>query len=338
METSNGAAMPAGTSSSLPASPTFAEPRGAPSGSFSHPRLLFPPSGTITTNDGVSLHYERFGFQGPVVVLIHGWSGSRHYWDLNTRPIARTCQVITFDLRHHGDSGKSNYGFHIARLAADLRDVLIALDLNNVTVVGSSMGAAVIWSYFELFGKNRISKAAFVDQAPLQNIAIDWKAGSTGCYDIASLTRLQCRLLADFNGFAKDNAVFCAGPGIDRDALQVLESETLKANPAALAALMADHTALDWRPILHQISVPCINIIGRMSAVFPWWGIEEVGRLIPDCKNYYFEHENHWLYLQQPTKFSALIAAFANDGIKGADKTWDQLHPIEQLIVEGEGK
>ena len=37
-----------------------------------------------------------------------------------------------------------------------------------MTVVGTSMGAAVIWSYLELFGDARIAKAVFVDQAPLQ--------------------------------------------------------------------------------------------------------------------------------------------------------------------------
>jgi pimeloyl-ACP methyl ester carboxylesterase len=247
--------------------------------------------------------------------------------------IARTCQVITYDLRHHGESGKPPVGFHIARLAADLRDLLTTLNLDNVTVVGASMGAAIIWSYFELFAGERISQAVFVDQAPLQNIAIDWKAGSTGCYDIASLTRLQCRLLTDFKGFARDNALFCAGPGIAPDAMKVLENETLRANPVALAALMADHTALDWRPVLQHIKVPCINIIGRMSAVFPWWGVEEVGKLIPHCKNYFFEQENHWMYLQQPSKFSALIAAFATDSTTGAEKTWTQLHPSISEIV-----
>jgi non-heme chloroperoxidase len=155
------------------------------------------------------------------------------------------------------------------------------------------MGAAIIWSYFELYAGARVARAAFVDQAPLQNTAIDWKAGSTGCYDTASLTRLQCRVLADFTGFARDKAVFCAGPGIGREALKVLEAETLRASPGALAALMADHTALDWRPILPTIKVPCLNIIGRRSAVFPWWGVEEVTRLLPDCKSCFFEG-NHW--------------------------------------------
>lgn len=332
MDSSNGASTADAALTSLPSSPSADQAGAAPAGAFSHPRLSCPPYGIVTTNDGISLHFERFGSHGPVVLLMHGWSGSRHYWDLNTRPIARSCQVITFDLRHHGDSDKPNFGFHVARLAADLRDVLVSLDLDNVTAVGASMGAAILWSYFELFGNDRISQAVFVDQAPLQNIAIDWKAGSTGCYDIASLTRMQCRLLTDFTGFSRDNAMFCAGPGIEPDAMKVLESETLKANPAALAALMADHTALDWRPVLQRISVPCINIVGRMSAVFPWWGVEEVGRLVPNCKNYYFEEENHWMYLQQPAKFSALVAAFATGGIQGADKAWEQMHPIESIV------
>ena len=38
----------------------------------------------------------------------------------------------------------------------------------QVTVVGASMGCAVIWSYIELFGEERLSQAVFVDQAPLQ--------------------------------------------------------------------------------------------------------------------------------------------------------------------------
>lgn len=273
------------------------------------------PYGKITTSDGVQIFYELFGtsnLSGPVVVLIHGWSGSRHYWDTNVRPIARTCRVVTFDLRHHGDSDKPNWGFHIARLASDLRDLLVGLDLEQVVVVGASMGASIIWSYFELFGEDgRISKAVFVDQAPLQNIAIDWKSGSTGCYDIASLTRLQCRLLEDFKGFARDNALFCSSPAVSPETITVLERETLRASPTALAALMADHTALDWRPVLPRIRIPCLNIIGRRSAVFPFWGCEEVSRLIPNCRTLYFENENHWLYIEEPQQFSKIISSFA---------------------------
>ena len=44
----------------------------------------------ITTNDGVPLAYDSLGKSGPVIVLLHGWSGSRHYFELNARVSARS--------------------------------------------------------------------------------------------------------------------------------------------------------------------------------------------------------------------------------------------------------
>lgn len=197
---------------------------------------------------------------------------------------------------------------------------MLNLNLHNVTLVGASMGASVVWSYFELYGHDRIAQAVFVDQAPLQNIAADWKSGSTGCYDIASLTRLQCRLIADFPGFAKDNSDFCLSAPIADEVKKVLEMETMRANPHALAALMADHTALDWRPLLPRINIPCLNIVGRHSQVFPWWGCEATGNLIPNCRTVFFENCNHWLYIEEPGKFNTIITAFASGGIAGVTK------------------
>jgi pimeloyl-ACP methyl ester carboxylesterase len=71
-------------------------------------------------------------------------------------------QVYAYDQRFHGDSDSPSHGFHVARLAADLRDFLTALELTDVTVVGSSMGCAVIWSYVELFGLQRLKQAVFL--------------------------------------------------------------------------------------------------------------------------------------------------------------------------------
>jgi hypothetical protein len=40
---------------------------------------------------------------------------------------------------------------------------------------------------------------------------------------------------------------------------------------------------LDWRPLLPHIRVPCLNLIGELSGVFPEAGCRAVGDLIPDC-------------------------------------------------------
>lgn len=61
----------------------------------------------------------------------------------------------------------------------------------------------MIWSYIELFGEERLRRAVFVDQAPLQNTSPDWQCGSKGCYDTSSLKKLQEALHTDMSAFAK---------------------------------------------------------------------------------------------------------------------------------------
>ena len=67
----------------------------------------------------------------------------------------------------------------------------------------------MILSYIELFGRARVSKLVFVDQAPLQNRAEGWEIGSKGCYDEASLHKLQAALVADLEECAVGTVKGC---------------------------------------------------------------------------------------------------------------------------------
>mmetsp|Transcript_40640 Transcript_40640/g.102201 ORF Transcript_40640/g.102201 Transcript_40640/m.102201 type:complete len:284 (-) Transcript_40640:157-1008(-) len=267
-------------------------------------------SDTVAANDGTVLAYEKRGRKGPTVVLLHGWSGSRHYFTHAFDSLAHSCQVYALDLRHHGDSGRPAFGYHVARFGADLNDFLTALDLKDVYAVGTSMGAAVIWSYIENYRTSRLAGAIFVDQAPLQYTASDWKLGSKGCYDPASLAVLQHSLKADFKGFAAGNGECCLSQPQPASVLDALAEETLRCDPETLGRIMADHTQLDWRPILPTIDIPCLNLVGRLSGVFPWEGCAVVGRMIPDCKTVFFEKANHWLYIEEPKTFVDVVKRF----------------------------
>ncbi len=51
-----------------------------------------------------------------------------------------------------------------------------ALDLKDVTLLGWSMGASIIWSYIDLFGNEYLAKIILVDQSPRQYFTPKWKA------------------------------------------------------------------------------------------------------------------------------------------------------------------
>jgi len=290
--------------------------------------------GEFTTNDGVKLVYElgkgnRASRSDSPVVLIHGWSGSRRYYDDAFASLQQTTNLppllVRYDLRGHGESDQPSWGHHVSRFAADLRDLLTHLGLDNVTLVGASLGCAIIWSYLELFGSRKIKCAVFVDQAPLQNRAEDWDLGSKGCYDMVSLTRLQQKLRYDFMAFTKANVYGCLSNPIDPAYARLLMSETMRADPVCLSALMADHTQLDWRPSLRKIDIPCLVLAGSKSQIFPLQGVKEVGRLIPESVTVVFEHEDHWLYIEDFRRFSDLVSDFAANGALTKENALSQL-------------
>ncbi|MDX3765206.1 MULTISPECIES: alpha/beta fold hydrolase [unclassified Streptomyces] len=76
-------------------------------------------------------------------------------------------RVPAVDHRGHGESGKPAYGYRISRLAADLRAFLLALDIRDATLLGHSLGCPVIWSYWDLYGSDRIKRLILVDQGPV---------------------------------------------------------------------------------------------------------------------------------------------------------------------------
>lgn len=89
-----------------------------------------------------------------VLVFIHGWLLSRHYWSPLIERLSPTYQCLAYDLRGFGSSqGASGMdevlplvSYSLASYAKDLNDLLEQLDLSNVWLVGHSLGGSIaIW-------------------------------------------------------------------------------------------------------------------------------------------------------------------------------------------------
>jgi len=168
--------------------------------------------------------------------------------------------VLAFDLRGHGQSDKPGYGYTVARLAMDLKEILEQAEEryypSGFVLVGTSMGCAVIWSLLQLSGPSwrfnsglsfssvDLMGVVLVDQAPLQNRRPDWKLGSLGCYDAASYEGLSRAVREDMSAFADANAEACFHnlSDVDNAIVEMVKRETLTCCPEALCELMYDHT------------------------------------------------------------------------------------------------
>ena len=81
--------------------------------------------------------------------------------------------------------------------------------MEDVTVLGWSMGASILWSYIELFGNHRISGLICVDQSPAQYTGPDWQWGQKGCYDVEMFIRTCYDIKYDPRGAAEGLAHAC---------------------------------------------------------------------------------------------------------------------------------
>jgi pimeloyl-ACP methyl ester carboxylesterase len=100
--------------------------------------------GTTPSADGVAIVFEDRGHGPDCVVLVHGWSCDRSYWDAQVATLAECRRVVTIDLAGHGESGRDRAAWTIASFAQDVVAVVNALALERMVLVGHSMGGDVI--------------------------------------------------------------------------------------------------------------------------------------------------------------------------------------------------
>ena len=98
----------------------------------------------VSSGDGTRIAYESRGAASPALVLVHGWSCDRSYWDAQVKPLSREFRVVTIDLRGHGESDAGRQEASIAHFGTDVATVVRHLGLKDVVLVGHSMGGAVI--------------------------------------------------------------------------------------------------------------------------------------------------------------------------------------------------
>lgn len=97
--------------------------------------------GYVQAND-LNIHYHRTGGnQKPVLILLHGVMDNGLGWIPVARDLQERFDVIMTDARGHGKTGGSVEGFSYKLLAADLLALIQALNLEQPSLFGHSMGA-----------------------------------------------------------------------------------------------------------------------------------------------------------------------------------------------------
>ena len=120
----------------------------------------------ITTRDGTQIFYRDWG-KGQPVVFSHGWPLTGDAWEAQMLFLSgKGYRTIAHDRRGHGRSDQPPYGNDMDTYADDLADLINALDLKDVVLIGHSTGGGEITHYIGRHGTSRVAKAVLVDATP----------------------------------------------------------------------------------------------------------------------------------------------------------------------------
>jgi non-heme chloroperoxidase len=260
----------------------------------------------ITTSDGVRLRYLDAG-RGRPIVLVPGWAMPADIWEPQLRGLADRYRVIALDPRAQGWSEASRDGLFHARRADDLHDLIEALGLRDVTLVGWSLAVPELLSYVERHGTGRLAGVVLVDGG-VWGPPVD--AGSRH----AAMAELQ-RDPADY--FAR----FVRGMYATPQSTDYLARVTAAARRTPTDAAMALYFDLyfgperDRRAALAGLDRPTLYVsAGRPSA-----HADTLRAHVRQARAETFVGAGHALFVDDAPRFNALLDAFVRaEDVTGA--------------------
>lgn len=267
----------------------------------------------FVTDDNVKLYYDDKG-SGTAIVFLHGWSADRLSFNLPARKLSRNFRVITFDQRGHGSSSAPEYGLTLKRLATDLEQLMEYLQLQDVTLVGWSMGAQVLFEYINSFGCQRLQGCVVVDMTPKLINDPEWTLGLYhGHYSHTDNLKDLGLMCADWGAFVEhflSHATPSLQPGTPH---YKLSRQTLTANvPHVMYALWIAISAADYRESLHKITVPTLIMYGELSPLYSAETAHFLKAHIPDSRVVPFAKGSHLLIVEDPQLFINQLEHFVS--------------------------
>src|SRR5437879_5912693 len=264
----------------------------------------------------IDIYYEDHG-SGKPIILIHGYPLSGASWE-KQMPVLLNAgyRVITYDRRGFGKSSQPTAGYNYDTFAADLREVITQLKLQDVTLVGFSMGGGKIERYFGKAGSKGVSKAVFISSVPpfLLKTADNPEDVDAGVFEGIKKAVAADRY-AFFTEFFKNfyNTDLYLGKRVSEHVVHA--SWNIAAGASATASLACVPTWLeDFRENLKSVDVPTLVIHGDDDRIVPLAAAgQRTAKLVKGAKLVVIKGGPHCITWTHADEVNAALLTFLKD-------------------------
>lgn len=277
------------------------------------------PMLSVGTQNGtpVELYYEMHG-AGKPVVLIHGWPLSGRSWEKQVSALVEAgYKVVTYDRRGFGWSTQPYGGYDYDTLATDLKKLIETLDLNDVSLVGFSMGGGEVARYLSTYGTARVLKAVFAAAVPPYLYKAD--DNPEGGLDDATVKQFLDGVKGDRIGFLEEftKSFFAAGERSDlvsEPNRQYHRDIAAFASPQATYECIKSFSYTDFRNDLPRIDVPALVLHGDSDGIVPFEiSGKRAQELLPNAQTHVIKGGPHAINATHAEEFNQALITFLDE-------------------------
>jgi non-heme chloroperoxidase len=270
----------------------------------------------ITTSDGTEIYYTKQGTGRPVL-LSHGWPLSSDAWQVEVKLLADAgYTAIAHDRRGHGRSSKTYTGNDMDTYARDLAELVEALDLRDLVLIGHSTGGGEVVRYAAQHGAGRVAKVITAGAVPPVMVQSD---SNPDGLPIEVFDGIRAGVLKDASQFYQDlsESFFGAnreGSTVSQGARDDFWRQGMLVNLAAAYDCVKAFSETDFTEDLKALDVPIFLAHGDDDQIVPIAGAAlKSAELVQHGTLKVYPNAPHGIYGDYQAALDADILAFIAD-------------------------
>ncbi|MFA5670139.1 MAG: alpha/beta hydrolase [Balneolaceae bacterium] len=262
-----------------------------------------------------TIAYIDEGKGDKTILLVHGLASNAGFWRYNIKELSKNNRVIAVDLPGYGKSDKGDYPYGMDYYAGQIKQFIEKLSLENVTLVGHSMGGQ-IGITLALNYPNVIDELILAAPAGIEKFdrgAGDWLANALTMEGTIKATEPQVRANLTMNFYRWDSSKW---DWMVEERVRMAKADDMKefsyAVHQSIKAMIAEPTT----DFLSELRLPVTIIYGKQDGLIPnrylnpgfaadvfKFGQEQ----IPNSRLIELDKTGHMLMIESPDVFNKAV-------------------------------
>jgi len=272
----------------------------------------------------VRIYYNDYG-KGKPVILIHGWPLSNEMWEYQINDLVNSGhRVIAYDRRGFGMSSKPWDGYNYDTMADDLKALIDQLQLEDITLIGFSMGGGEVVRYFSKHHGKGVTKVVLISSITPYMLKTENNPDGVPKEMFDEMAKdMQQDRIGFLDEFGKTFfGVSMLSKPLSTPLLEYYRMLCSVASPRATAECAKAFATTDFRNEMNAVNVPTLIIHGSEDNTVPITPTgKESTKLIPENTMLIYQGAPHGLFYTEKEKLNRDLIIFLTTGIDGIERS-----------------